>query len=916
MKNFIKLTVVIVLLGMAVGYASAQNYGIIPTPKDVSKDGGDIVPTYKNVGDFFVWDNPALVFDKINKGVTNKDILVAEYQRLLGKKADVLDKKPNDGSRRTITFRKSTWKGMPAKPDIYMLDIREREICITSPTDAGLFYGLQSLVQLYRFNYRAYFENWQYVKIPCVLITDYADYQYRGWMIDISRGPIPTMDYLKRQIQTMAEFKLNALTLYTEHTFVSKAFDYAPADGITAEQVRELQDFAKDYYIEVIGNQQCFAHYEKILNNPKYEYLADTKFNLNPGIPETYDFLRKLLKEEADAYNSPLFNINCDETETLGTGNAAEYVNKIGATEAYILHIKKVYDILKSYGKTTMMWADIVLKEKEIQKQLPKDIKMLVWCYDAIDSFDDMIIPIKEAGYDFWVVPGVSMWSTIFPCINYYEKNIANFARDGHRFGASGLLNTAWNDSGEASLNSVWHAMVWGAEMSWAPTVETDVAKAEKERSERLATFDTNFNFQFFHFYNDVNIIADFLRDVSRYKTSAIGSLYYNSSIWNYNPWFFSPETLSEKNLQTIKRERFNLVKTIELLKLILSEEDQYQNTEIIYNAVHTATRMLINLNMKRSQYNLYDAYKTSGAISEKQYNTIRTNIRDLVTAITALKTDYTRIWNESYRPYWLDINMAKYDRLIEQIETIPEHVIIKTALKDNKAELTLGTIFNNLPIHYTLDGTEPNSQSPVYKSPITLTETKTVKTLIINKAGKEVRDATQIMIHKGYGHLTEVVGKYSTHRPEYSGGGKFALADGETGSNNYRDGKWQGYEGQDVELIYHWPEATDISSVTVHYMHNFGSWILAPTDIEIYVKEGDEYKLAASQHFNVEQVQGSNFGDDQKKDHKVREHTLDGLKIHTSDLKVVVRNPGKLPKEHYAHGYDSYLFMDEIIIR
>ena len=916
MKIFIRLTVVIAFLGIAFGHADAQNYGIIPTPKNVSTDGGELFPTYKNVGDFFVWDRPALVFDKTNKGVTNKDILVDEYQRLLGKKADILDKKPTDGSRRTITFKKSSWKGMPSKPDVYMLDIREKEVCITSPTDAGLFYGLQSLIHLYRFNYRPDFENWQYVKIPCVLITDYADFQYRGWMIDISRGPIPTMDYLKRQIQTMAEFKLNALTLYTEHTFVSKAFDYAPSDGISAEQIRELQDFAKDYYVEVIGNQQCFAHFEKILNNPKYEYLADTKFNLNPGIPETYDFLRTLLKEETDAYASPLFNINCDETETLGTGNAAEYVNKIGAAEAYIQHIIKVHDIVKSYGKKTMMWADIVLKEKEIQKKLPKDITMLVWCYEGLDSFDGMIVPIKDAGYDFWVVPGVSMWSTIFPSMREYEINISNFARDGHRFGALGLLNTAWNDSGEASLNSVWHAMAWGAEMSWTPTVETEAAKAKKERSERLATFDTNFNFQFFHFYNDVNIIADFLRDVSNYEQSSIRSLYYNSSLWNHKSWYFAPESLSSNNLQTIKRERFNLVKTLELLKLLLSEEDQFQNSEIIHNAAYTATRMLINLNMKRSQYNLYDAYNNPDAISEKQYNTINNDIKALVHQIKALKEDYKRIWNETYRPYWFDINMAKYDRLINQISTIPEHVIIKTEVNNNKIELSLGSIFNNVPIYYTLDGSEPDSHSTVYKSPITLTESKTIKTLIISKSGKEVREEKEILVHKGVGRLTEIVGKYSTHRPEYSGGGKFALADGEIGSNNFRDGKWQGYEGQDVELLYHWPEATDISDITVRYIHNFSAWILAHTDIEIYVKDGDGYKLAAQRHFDVEQIKGAGFGEDQKKDVNVFAHTIDRLKLHTTDMKIVIRNPGKLPKEHYAAGYDSYLFMDEIIIR
>ena len=344
-KRLLYLTVAIALLCAIANRAAAQNCGIIPTPQNVTYTSG-----------FFIWENPKLVFDK---SVTNRHILAAEYERLIGKKPDVLERKPEDVSR-TIIFNKINKESSGSFfHDCYLLEIKDMEINISSETEIGLFYGLQSLIQLYRFNYRADFEEWQYVKIPCMKILDYADYQYRGWMIDISRGPIPTMDYLKRQIRTMAEFKLNTLTLYTEHTFVSEAFDYAPADGLTAEQIRELQDFAKDYYVEIIGNQQCFAHFEKILSNPKYEYLADTKYNLNPAIPETYNFLRMLLKEETAAYSSPWFNINCDETESLGTGKAAKYVKKVGASEAYIRHILKVNDIMKSYGKKTMMWADI-----------------------------------------------------------------------------------------------------------------------------------------------------------------------------------------------------------------------------------------------------------------------------------------------------------------------------------------------------------------------------------------------------------------------------------------------------------------------------------------------------------------------------------------------------------------------------
>ena len=890
-KRLATLLVVIVLFCAAARPAAAQNCGIIPTPQSITYTSG-----------FFTWDHPVILFDT---SVTNQEILASEYERLTGKTPKIVETVPSEGVRRTITFHKGCISEKTGKDDAYSLEINEMEVTISSSTDAGLFYGLQSLIQLYRFNYRAYFEDWQYVKIPCMKIVDYASYPYRGWMIDISRGPIPTMEYLKRQICTMAEFKLNTLTLYTEHTFVSEAFDYAPADGLTADQIRELQDYAKDFYIEIIGNQQCFAHFEKILSNPKYEYLADTKYNLNPALPKTYHFLKTLLKEETAAYNSPYFNINCDETEALGTGKAAKYVKRVGSAKAYTRHIIKLNDIVKHYGKKTMMWADIVLKDKEIQNNLPKDITLLVWSYVPSESFDVMISMIGITGRDYWVVPGVSMWSTVFPSMSSYEKNIANFARDGRRFGAQGLLNTAWNDSGEASLNSVWHAMAWGAEMSWKPTVQIEPEAADEERSKRLSTFDTNFNFQFFHFYNDENIIADFLRAVSRYEQSPIGELYTTSSLWNFNTWQFFPDNLTEEKMQDIKNERFNIFQTIELLKLILSEEAQYQNTEIIYNALYATNRMLTNLMLKRCQFHFYDLYQNPQKVNPKEKQGIDYDIEDLRFYINGLKENYLYLWDDCYRPYWRDTNAAKYDRLLREIETAPEHVFIETRQNDNKTELSLRTLFNDTPIHYTLDGTEPDTLSPVYQSPLPLTESCTVKTLTMSPSEGEVRNEKRVLIHKGAGRLAEVKGQYSTYRPEYSGGGKYALADGETGSDSYCDGKWQGYQGQDVELTYRWAEATDINSVTVRFLQNFHDWILAPTDIEVYVHEGNGYTLAAKQHFGVEQISGNRVG----------YVTMNNLTICTNDLKVIIRNPGKLPKEHQAPDHDSYIFLDEVII-
>ncbi|MBO4645508.1 MAG: family 20 glycosylhydrolase [Bacteroidales bacterium] len=871
----------------------AQNLGIIPAPQEITMQHGT-----------FIWDSPVFYFEP---AIKNTDLLLDELKELPECEPIVSAVPDGRKDRPTIYFQYVKEINAPQFPaQSYRIQISERRILVQAQTDQAFFYAVQSLKQMYRFHYRLYFTKDEMVSLPCCSILDYPALEYRGWMDDISRGPIPTLDFMKEQIRILAEYKLNCFTLYTEHTFKSSKHPYAPQDGLTAAEIRELDAYAKKYYVELIGNQQCFAHFEKILAQPDYAHLADSKCNLNPALEETYRFLDDIIQEESQAYSSIFFNINCDETESLGTGNAAGYVNKIGSNEAYIRHIVKVDNMVKRYGKKTLMWADIVLKDKEIQNRLPKDIGMLVWSYVPADSFTAMINPIRDAGYDFWVVPGISMWSTVFPMMPAYEKNIANMARDGYQSGARGLINTAWNDAGEGLLQNAWHGFAWGAEMSWNPIVQTEPSAAEEERFQRIATFDTNFNFQFFHFYNNENIIADFLRVVPRYQDSDMPEICNFSSLWENDPCHFFPDRLTPDKKQQLKLLRFDLFRTIELEKLILSETAQYEHPEIIYGALYAANRMLYDLMIKNCQFGVYNMRQHPETLPPDARQRLEEDIQDLSLYLKGLQNNFLYFWGLQYRENWRDVDSLKYNILIDKLLDIPQHTFITLHSGEHPA-LVLETLLHDCPIHYTLNGSTPTASSPVYEAPIPLGQTCVVKTLTVSPEGKEVRNAKVIAVHPGMWAKAEVsAGTYSTYRPEYSGGGSNALFDGEIGSDSYRDGKWQGYQGQDVTVEYHWNQMQKIGKVTVRYLQNFYDWILAPQDIEIYAStDGIEYKLVKKQHFAIEQIQGNHIGT----------CVIEKLKANTQHLKITIKNPGPLPKEHGAAGAESYIFLDEIII-
>ena len=84
----------------------------------------------------------------------------------------------------------------------YVLLVSPNEVVVAGSTTAGTFYGLQTLKQLVRGEGAGAF-------IPSVKIIDWPAMRWRAVSDDISRGPVPTVDYIKRQIRTEAFFKLN-----------------------------------------------------------------------------------------------------------------------------------------------------------------------------------------------------------------------------------------------------------------------------------------------------------------------------------------------------------------------------------------------------------------------------------------------------------------------------------------------------------------------------------------------------------------------------------------------------------------------------------------------------------------------------------------------------------------------------------
>jgi len=351
----------------------------------------------------------------------------------------------------------------------YALSITPQAITIYADSPTGLFYGVQTLRQVVRLSG---------TRLPALTIRDWPTLRYRGVMLDISRRKVPTLKTLKELAEVLSAYKLNVLQLYTEHTF---RFARHPKIGagcgsLTSEDIVALDEHCRSLHVELMPNLQSFGHFRNALILPEYQHLAETDlwWTLSPAFEESYTLLDELYGDMLPSFTSTTFNVDCDETWDLGRGASKALAEEIGVGRVYLNHILRVRELAARYGRRIQIWGDILLHYPELIAELPEDVTLLDWHYQAADEYPSART-FGESGRTFWVCPGVSSWNSLFPRLYNANVNIRNFVRDGVAAGAEGMLNTDWGDYGHYQpLGLSWYGYLFGAAQAWTGGTTSD----------------------------------------------------------------------------------------------------------------------------------------------------------------------------------------------------------------------------------------------------------------------------------------------------------------------------------------------------------------------------------------------------------------------------------------------------------
>ncbi|MDX2171771.1 MAG: GH92 family glycosyl hydrolase [Bacteroidota bacterium] len=277
----------------------------------------------------------------------------------------------------------------------------------------------------------------------------------------------------------------------------------------------------------------------------------------------------------------------------------------------------------------------------------------------------------------------------------------------------------------------------------------------------------------------------------------------------------------------------------------------------------------------------------------------------------SGMRTPVSRINYEKYAPVLPKIIpksvKAKYESKLPNGLIIPAPIInAESQIFKTNLEISITNInYETSTIVYTTDGSEPNKSSSIYFKPFKIDSTSIIKAKIYDKKDSSITIVAKFYKLK-YNYDITVSSKANS---QYNANGPISLVDGLNGEADWRKGNWLGYQNQDFECVVDLKNKRDISFVSLNCLQDSRSWILMPTQVDIYVSnDNKKFSLVGTVENHItpdnETIQTQKF-----------EKQLAKF-VNARYVKIVAKNFGKLPDWHLGKGDNAFIFVDEIEIK
>ncbi len=246
-----------------------------------------------------------------------------------------------------------------------------------------------------------------------------------------------------------------------------------------------------------------------------------------------------------------------------------------------------------------------------------------------------------------------------------------------------------------------------------------------------------------------------------------------------------------------------------------------------------------------------------------------------------------------------MKLNYAKHIYEIEGSYAInPEKDCIEATLR------TLG----DAPMYYTLDGSEPTTESARYTEPVAIrceSDTCVFKAIVIRDDVETRTLNRSFAFNKATGHLSQLKDAPAL---KYTFAGATLLTDGIRGDFNYANSTWLGFIDTPLDATINLGKTDSISSVSIGSLVQYGEYIFPPTKLTVLA--GDETAMQQVGTLDIPVSDGKAIKDG------LHEFTCEFPATVASKVQVIVETTNSIPQWHGARGEKGWLFVDEITIR
>ena len=278
--------------------------------------------------------------------------------------------------------------------EAYRIEIVKKGVRLSANTETGIFYGLQTLLQL--------LNNGDNKTLPALMINDSPRFPYRGLHLDVSRHFFDK-EFVKKQLNAMAYFKMNRLHWHLtdgagwrieikKYPRLTSFAAWRPSDKLndwwvegrtfceqddpravggyyTQDDIREVVAYAAERHITIIPEIEMPGHSEEVLATyPELSCSGKPYVNADfcIGTEKTFEFLENVLFEVIDLFPSEYIHIGGDEASKSSWNTcprcqkrmADEHLNSVEELQSYMIH--RIEKFLNDHGRKIIGWDEII----------------------------------------------------------------------------------------------------------------------------------------------------------------------------------------------------------------------------------------------------------------------------------------------------------------------------------------------------------------------------------------------------------------------------------------------------------------------------------------------------------------------------------------------------------------------------